>query len=69
MEIAGKGLQLAPRLFCCGTALALFLFCNGTLWHSFYFHTRRLPAWDTEKKILRKIKKVHLKIGGQLVCI
>ena len=31
MDIAGNGFQLAPRLFCCGTALALFLFCYGTV--------------------------------------
>ena len=68
MEIAGKELQLAPRLFCYGTALALF-FCYGTVLTFFVFLFPETVGLGLREKFLKKIKKVHLKIGGQIVCI
>ena len=69
METAGKELQLAPGLFCYGTALALFLLCFGTVLAFVLFPFTETAGSGRGEKIFKKIKKVHLKIGGQLVCI
>ena len=54
MEIAGKGLQLAPRLFCYRTALAFF-FCYGTVLTFFVFLFLETVGLGLREKFLKKI--------------